>query len=112
MPIRRESSASRIWFGWAKLSTVLLKSTISSSCSRLNVPVSGLSCVLVIIPSLAHCQNCACVVQNSFRSRQTISAVFLFFFFFFVLLALIASADTLPSQHVFSFANEQRMATR
>ena len=31
---------------------------------------------------------------------------------FFVLLALMTSLDTLPSQHVFSFANEQRMATR
>jgi len=91
MPIRRDSSASRMWLGWARFSTVLLRSTINSSCSRLKVPVSGLSCVLVIIPSLAHCQNCAWVVQNSLRSRQTTSAVFLFFFFFLVLLALITT---------------------
>lgn len=91
MPMRRDSSASRMWLGWARFSTVLLRSTINSSCSRLKVPVSGLSCVLVIIPSLAHCQNCACVVQNSLRSRQTTSAVFLFFFFFLVLLALMTT---------------------
>src|SRR5258708_35073316 len=80
--MRRDSKASRMWLGCARLSTVLLTNTINSSCSRRNAPVSGLSLVLTTTPSLTHCQNCFCVVQNSFRSRQTTSAVFLFVFFF------------------------------
>src|SRR5437762_212281 len=48
----------------------------------MNEPVRGLSSVLTMTPSLTHCQNCFCVVQNSLRSRQIISAVFRFFFFF------------------------------
>jgi hypothetical protein len=78
-----------MWLGWARFSTVLLKRTSSSSCSRLNVPVKGLSSVLMTTPSLTHCQNCVCVVQNSLRSRQITSAVFFFFFFFLSLLTLI-----------------------
>src|SRR5437867_1963992 len=54
------------------------------------MPVKGLSSVLVITPSRAHCQNCFCVVQNSFRSRQMTNAVF--FFFFFSFLSLVMSA--------------------
>src|SRR5688572_29945011 len=72
-----------MWFGCARFKTVLLNSTINSSCSRLNNPVNGWSPTLVTIPSLTHCQNCVCVVQNCFRSRHTTSAVFFFRFFFF-----------------------------
>src|SRR5829696_4918883 len=82
MPIRRDKSASRMWFGCARFSTVLLNNTSNSSCSRLNSPVNGCSPVLITIPSLTHCQNCFCVVQNCFRSRQTTSAVFFLRFFF------------------------------
>ncbi len=82
MPTRRDSSASRMWFGCARFKTVLLNKTINSSCSRLNSPVSGCSPVLVTTPSLTHCQNCVCVVQNCFRSRQITSAVFFLRFFF------------------------------
>src|SRR6185369_7882454 len=86
---RRDSSASRIWLGWARFKTVLLRSTSNSSCSRLKVPVSGLSWVFVTTPSRTHCQNCVCVVQNCLRSLQITSAVF-FFFFFFLSLGLVA----------------------
>src|ERR1700730_1660673 len=78
---RRERSASPICAGWARFSTVLLNTTISSSCSRTKAPVSGWSCVFLTVPSLTHCQNCVCVVQNSLRSRQITRAVFFFFFF-------------------------------
>src|SRR5215203_1261225 len=80
--MRRDSNASRIWFGCAKFKTVLLNKTNNSSCSLLNSPVNGCSPLLVTIPSLTHCQNCACVVQNCFRSRQITSAVFFLRFFF------------------------------
>ena len=82
IPIRRDNSASRMWFGCARFSTVLLNNTINSSCSLLNCPVNGWSPIFVTTPSLTHCQNCVCVVQNCFRSRQTTSAVFFFRFFF------------------------------
>src|SRR5258705_5414740 len=85
IPTRRDNKASRMWFGCARFNMVLLKRTRSSSCSLLNKPVSGCSPVLVTMPSLTHCQNCVCVVQNSFRSRQITSAVFFFFFFFLAL---------------------------
>src|SRR5882762_9217355 len=61
--------------------TVLLSRTIDSSCSLTNAPSSGPSPVFTTMPSLTHCQNCVCVVQNSFRFRHTTSAVFFFFFF-------------------------------
>src|SRR5215213_10911617 len=80
--MRRDRSASRMWFGCARFSTVLLNNTSNSSCSRLNSPVNGCSPVLITIPSRTHCQNCACVVQNCLRSRQTTSAVFFLRFFF------------------------------
>src|SRR5215216_3029410 len=80
--MRRDKSASRMWFGCARFSTVLLNNTNNSSCSRLNSPVSGCSPVLMTMPSLTHCQNCVCVVQNCFRSRQITSAVFFLRFFF------------------------------
>src|SRR5918912_1552375 len=80
MPIRRDCRASRRWFGCARLRTVLLRRTISSSFSRVKAPVRGLSPVLTTTPSLTHCQNCVCVVQNCLRSRQTTSAVFFLFF--------------------------------
>src|SRR5215208_6450668 len=82
--MRRDRSASRMWFGCARFSTVLLNNTSNSSCSRLNSPVNGCSPVLITIPSLTHCQNCFCVVQNCLRSRQTTSAVFFLCFFFMV----------------------------
>src|ERR1043165_6738754 len=82
IPRRLESNASLMWFGCARFSTVLLNNTSNSSCSRLNRPVSGCSPVLTTMPSLTHCQNCVCVVQNCFRSRQITSAVFFFRFFF------------------------------
>lgn len=86
IPIRRELKASRRWFGCARFRTVLLKITINSSCLRRKAPVRGLSSVFSMTPSLTHCQNCACVVQNCLRSRQITSAVrFFFFFTFFVL---------------------------
>src|SRR5215213_3990981 len=80
--MRRDRSASRMWFGCARFKTVLLNNTINSSCSRLNRPVNGCSPVFITTPSRTHCQNCACVVQNCFRSRQITSAVFFFRFFF------------------------------
>src|SRR3982074_2911661 len=64
--------------------TVLLSRTIDSSCSLTNAPSSGPSPVFTTTPSLTHCQNCVCVVQNSLRFRQTTSAVFFFFFFSFL----------------------------
>src|SRR5260221_4886950 len=42
-------------------------------------------------PSLTHCQNCFCVVQNSFRSRQITSAVLRFFFFFSLVVIAFSS---------------------
>src|ERR1044071_6519989 len=83
--MRLDSNASRIWFGCARFRTVLLNNTSSSSCSRLNRPVSGCSPVLTTTPSRTHCQNWACVVQNCFRSLHITSAVF-FFRIFFVLI--------------------------
>src|SRR5437763_5819332 len=96
--MRRERSASRRWLGRERFSTVLLKTTFSSSASRTNSPASGLSPVLTTTPSLTHCQNCAWVVQNSLRSRQTTRAVLFFFFFSFFFFALLTSL-LLPSTH-------------
>lgn len=78
----------------------MLPSTIStSSSSRTNTPVSGLSWVLMMTHSLAHCQNWAWVVQNCLESRQITRAVcfrFLFFSFFsfFSLNLFILSAES------------------
>ena len=51
-------------------------------------------------PSLTHCQNCVCVVQNSLRLRQTTSAVFFFFFFFFLVFIRCYS----PTLYTFAIA--------
>src|SRR4051812_24562252 len=63
----------------------------------MNEPVRGLSSVFTITPSLTHCQNCFCVVQNSLRSRQTIKAVLRFFFFFSLVAIVIKRKHTSPS---------------
>ena len=78
--MRRDRNASLKWLGRARFRTVLLNTTISSSCCRANTPVSGASPVLMTTASLTHCQNCVCVVQNSLRSRQIMRAVRLRFF--------------------------------
>src|SRR5215211_1570590 len=76
---------------------VLLNNTSNSSCSRLNSPVNGCSPVLTTMPSRTHCQNCVCVVQNSFRSRQTTRAVFFLRFFF---LGVVVIEGTLQALRV------------
>src|SRR5581483_11397479 len=53
--------------------------------------------VLATTPSLTHCQNCVCVVQNSFRSRQITSAVFFFLFFFSFFLAFAFPLTSMPT---------------
>jgi hypothetical protein len=73
-----------MWLGWARLRTVLLKSTNNSSCSLRNIPVRGWSPFLITMPSLTHCQNWVWVVQNCFLSRQITRAVFFFLIFFFL----------------------------
>src|SRR2546423_2144371 len=101
--MRRERRASRRWLGRERFRTVLLKTTFNSSASRTNSPASGLSPVLTTTPSLTHCQNCACVVQNCLRSRQTTSAVrFVFLFSAFRFALLIVSLLPLihPCRHV------------
>src|SRR5918912_713466 len=98
MPMRRESKDSRRWLGQARFSTVLLKSTINSSCSRRKAPVKGLSPVFSTTPSLTHCQNCVCVVQNCFLSRQMMSAVF-FLLFLFALIGPICSPHLRSETH-------------
>src|SRR6266550_5800163 len=102
IPTRRDANASRRWLGWARLSTVLLNTTIISSYSRRKAPVSGWSCVLRIRPSLIHCQNCVCVVQNCLRSRQITSAVFFFFFFLALNLTLVQLETLRPELIILS----------
>src|SRR5688572_8504578 len=96
-----------MWFGCARFKTVLLNSTINSSCSRLNNPVNGWSPTLVTMPSLTHCQNCVCVVQNCFRSRQTTSAVFFLRFFFFTCVFAFIAINTHLHLCVFELATHK-----
>src|SRR5437868_1059404 len=109
--MRRERSASRRWFGRERFSTVLLKTTFSSSASRTNSPASGLSPVFMTTPSLTHCQNCACVVQKVLRSRHVTIAVRFFRFsaFLFALLIVSPLPLTHPRRHVsLSFSHPSR----
>src|SRR6266481_5303952 len=65
-----------------------------------------------MMPSLAHCQNCACVVQNCLRSRQITNAVFflrrffLSFSFFIAIYSLPPEKTPLPL-HVLPISNAE-----